>query len=254
MITLSQAQSLSKKYQIDGFTIMREYLQLMFLSYLYKEKEAKKIFFKGGTAIKFLFHSSRFSEDLDFSTVLGKKDIKKLMAKLVIYLKKELTDIVLVPLHIGKNTSRFRLKYKSSDFKYALLIRLDFNHVKEVKKSLTSPLLTDFPIIVFPLINHLSESEILAEKTAALISRRKGRDFFDVWYLLERGILLDKSLIIKKLAKDDRQFNKDFLMKIIRTYQQLQLNRDLTQFLPKSQRAIIPILKEKLLDKLTDIS
>ena len=36
MITKEQAETLAKEYQIDGFTIMREYLQLLFLSYLYQ--------------------------------------------------------------------------------------------------------------------------------------------------------------------------------------------------------------------------
>ncbi len=48
MITNNQLKQLSRHYQIDEFTILREYLQLIFLSYLYQKKEGKKIFFKGG--------------------------------------------------------------------------------------------------------------------------------------------------------------------------------------------------------------
>jgi len=64
MITQNQLKSLSKTYQMDGFTIFREYLQLVFLSYLYRERKSNRIYFKGGTAIRLLFDSPRFSEDL----------------------------------------------------------------------------------------------------------------------------------------------------------------------------------------------
>ena len=47
MITKDQIKNLSKTFQIDEFSIFREYLQLVFLSYLYQEKYANKIFFKG---------------------------------------------------------------------------------------------------------------------------------------------------------------------------------------------------------------
>jgi len=72
MITKSQIETLSKKYQIDGFTIMREFLQLTLLNYLYQHVKGGQIYFKGGTAIKLLLGSPRFSEDLDFSTPYNK--------------------------------------------------------------------------------------------------------------------------------------------------------------------------------------
>ena len=68
MITTDQIKDLSIIFQMDEYSIFREYLQLVFLSYLYQEKEASKIIFKGGTALRLLFGSPRFSEDLDFST------------------------------------------------------------------------------------------------------------------------------------------------------------------------------------------
>ena len=90
MITKQQISDLSKFYQIDGFTIIREYLQLVLLNYLYKNKEAEKIFFKGGTAIRLLFGSTRFSEDLDFSVADTQENTLKLMKKLEKLIQSEL--------------------------------------------------------------------------------------------------------------------------------------------------------------------
>lgn len=82
MITSNQIQALAQQYRIDGFTILREYLQLIFLSHLYANKASKNIYFKGGTAIRLLLGSPRFSEDLDFSTTGSKPQIKQLILDL----------------------------------------------------------------------------------------------------------------------------------------------------------------------------
>jgi len=57
--------------QIDRYTIIREYVQLLFLRYFYERPQGIKAFFKGGTALRFLFNSFRFSEDLDFKVNVG---------------------------------------------------------------------------------------------------------------------------------------------------------------------------------------
>jgi len=253
MISRIQAEDLAKYYQIDSFTIMREYLQILFLSYLYQEKEADKICFKGGTAIRFLFGSSRFSEDLDFSTTYTKAAIKKIIKKLERTMQKELPTGEIFPLYIGKNSSRYRFKYQSKDFRYPLVIRIDINEVKRIKEIRTSPLVTKFPIVVFPLINHLSKKEILAEKLCALFIRAKGRDFFDVWFLLEKGVDVDIKLLKQKLKERQEQLDKEKILKKIEDCSQRQLERDLSQFLPSSQRKIVPMLKSRLNQRIDEL-
>lgn len=237
MITSEQIENLAKLYQIDNFTIMREYLQLLFLSYLYQNKKADKIYFKGGTAIRLLFGSPRFSEDLDFSTLYKKKQIKQIIENLELEIRRELPELQIFLLYSGKNGIRFRIKYQPPDFRYPLVIRLDFTEVKKAGRITVSPLLTKFPIAIFPLVVHLSGEKILAEKVNALATRDKGRDFFDVWYLLEKGIPLKKSFDRKILLKKVELFPKD------------KLDKDLARFLPKTQRKITEMLQEKLKEK-----
>lgn len=250
MITESQINNLSEEYQIDEFTIMREYLQLLFLSYLYQHKKGEQIYFKGGTAIRLLFNSPRFSEDLDFSTPLDKKQIKQIMQELEQAMQKELPKVKILSLYSGKTGIRYRFKYQPLDFKYPIAILLDFTIVKNIEQVNVSPLVTQFPITVFPLISHLSGSEILAEKIRALTTRNKGRDFFDTWYLLEKGIPLDQKLIKIKFLESRINFDKKELIKKIESYPQSRLDLDLAQFLPKSQKKItgmlINLLKQKL--------
>lgn len=68
MITQDTIKKLATAHQTSEFpNIIREYFQHLFLSLLYRVEGAENILFKGGTALKIIYKSPRFSEDLDFS-------------------------------------------------------------------------------------------------------------------------------------------------------------------------------------------
>ncbi|MCX6792118.1 MAG: nucleotidyl transferase AbiEii/AbiGii toxin family protein [Candidatus Gottesmanbacteria bacterium] len=234
MITKDQIRELSLRFQIDAFTVFREYLQLVFLSYLYQEKEAGRIFFKGGTALRLLFGSPRFSEDLDFSTAYSDKEITGLLAKLEAKIVRELPGLKIIPVYSGTEGVRFGITFTSPGFKYPLTIRLDFHKTGNIKNTQASTLTTPFPVMIFPQVFHLTGDEILKEKLTALQTRRKGRDIFDVWFLLPKGTKLPKV-----------GYNRDKVIQRIVDFPERELNRDLGKFLPKNQKIIIPHLKQE---------
>lgn len=252
MITPRQLEELGEFYKIDKFTVFREYLQLLFLSYFYQNKKSTKIYFKGGTAIHLLFGSPRFSEDLDFSSEDKISQIKMMMEEVEKQIGRELAGIKLLPAYQGKQSIRFRLKYQPPEFKYPFVIRLDFTEGKRVKKPMASPLLTKFPLLFFPVVVHLSAEEILAEKIRALLTRGKGRDIFDLWFLLGTGIKIDKNLLASKLKEVGEKFYKEKLIEKVKNTPQKKLENDLAKFLPRPQREVVGILKEKLGEKLTE--
>ena len=253
MITPTQIENLSKFFQIDRYTIFREYLQLLFLSYLYQDKKSAKIYFKGGTAIHLLFGSPRFSEDLDFASLYQRKELKTIIRNVENKMGKELFGIKISLLSQGKKSIRFRLKYTFMDFKYPFAIRLDFQEKERPKQIITSSLVTNFPLIFFPIINHLSGEEILTEKIIALLLRSKGRDFFDLWFLLEKGIKIPKQLLKLKFRQKKLKFSKEILIKKIANFPFKKLQSDLNKFLPQPQRKVIKILKSTLVHKLSKI-
>src|SRR3989338_464923 len=67
MIDAKQVRELADRYQTPADNIMREYFQHLFLSHLYRQKDADHLLFKGGTALRIVWQSPRFSEDLDFT-------------------------------------------------------------------------------------------------------------------------------------------------------------------------------------------
>lgn len=250
MITDEQINYLSKFYQIDSFTIIREYLQLIFLKYFYQHRSTNKVFFKGGTALRIILGSPRFSEDLDFATALTNKQINEIIAITQKMIQVELPSLKILFLYKGKNTLRFRIKYKYPNFKYPSVIRLDFAQEQPIIKTITSPVVSKYPIAFFPVIAYLSLEEILAEKIRALSTRGKGRDFFDLWFLLAKDIKLDNNLIEKKFYKINKKFTLSDLIKKIKNHSYQRIKLDVDKFLPESQRKIVPLLKNLLLKQI----
>ncbi|MBU2543663.1 nucleotidyl transferase AbiEii/AbiGii toxin family protein [Patescibacteria group bacterium] len=250
MITPSQVRQLSSQLGIDEFSIMREYLQLLVLDQLYQLKLSSQVYFKGGTAIRLLLGSARFSEDLDFDTALSKKELAGLIAQLEKEIQRELPTSQIILLHSGPRSIRYRLRYQDKEIKYPLVIRLDLGINEEPLEPQASALTTAFPIVIFPLINHQSPAEILAEKITALMSRGKGRDVFDLWYLLEQGIKIEPNLVQDKFKaagiKADPTQLATLLAKRLDQFPPKKLEQDLGKFLPKDKKPVIELLVKRI--------
>ena len=247
MISDTQLEQLSQYFKIDKSTIFREYLQILFLNYLYKEKRSEKIYFKGGTCLHLCYNSPRFSEDLDFSTILPKKEIERLLKETMKNFQLEAPETKLNFVYQGKKSLRYSLKYQSKSLKYPQTIRLDFSREKIFLEPNILSLKTKFPIVVFSLISCQKEEEISAEKIRAFLKRGKGRDIFDLWYLLNKEVSIDQKLLEKKLKITGSKFDKNSFLKKIKNYSEKKIYLDLAKFLPANYRKIIPELKKRLI-------
>ena len=68
MIGSEVFERIARQEQTSVFpNIVREYAQHLFLTELYQLQGSEKLLFKGGTALRIVYSSPRFSEDLDFS-------------------------------------------------------------------------------------------------------------------------------------------------------------------------------------------
>ncbi|GAI34710.1 unnamed protein product, partial [marine sediment metagenome] len=113
--------------------------------------ESSQIYFKGGTAIKFLFGSFRFSEDLDFSSVLEDKAVEFLVQRAVKDLSRELPVFFKKEKTVADSFSG-RIFQDISDFKFPLTIRLDISLKERPIYTETNYIETNFPIAPFPLV------------------------------------------------------------------------------------------------------
>lgn len=236
MITKDQINSFSRKLKTNESTVFREYLQVLFLNKLYKHSKSQKIFFKGGTAIHFLFGAPRFSEDLDFTVMLPEKEFLSIINDVFIELAKE-EDVSFKERKTiaGK---RFLLTANPDVLPYATFINLDFSFREKVLKPEKSTFDTVYPIIFTSFIYHLSKDEICAEKIRAIMTRQKGRDFFDLWFLISKGASINSNFVKEKLnyykIKGD-QINT--LIEKVKQFSEKEFIIDLKPFVPINERS-----------------
>jgi predicted nucleotidyltransferase component of viral defense system len=242
----------AKQSQIDDLTIEKEYRQLLFLQQLYLVKGSEKIFFKGGTAIRFLWQSFRFSEDLDFTSTLTKKQVAVVLKEVFgFFVKNSVSEVEFKPERVHRQLEdvsiRYRWLFKPGGKEQTVSVRIDIS-LREKPMSRDQSVLVpfDYPISPYPLVVHLTGVEILAEKIRALLVRSKPRDLFDLWFLLTKGILIDEKMVRRKLKLyPNIKFGKEQLVMIINKYSKRQLKQDLNQFLPQNYRNFYLSLKKE---------
>ena len=94
-----------------------------------------------------------------------------------------------------------------------------------------------YPVLFTSFVHNLSKDEILAEKIRAVITRTKGRDLYDIWFLLNRGALMDKDLINKKLEYYDlKEISKGDILKKIEKFSKKDFILDLRPFVSVGKR------------------
>lgn len=253
MLTKEIANNLSKELKIDLFTIYREHLQLLFLKYFYSQKETAQIFFKGETALRFLFDSFRFSEDLDFTSLVKKEALETIIKKALKDLEKEVGKISFRPEKTIEKAFTGRIFQELEEFKFPLTIKLDFSLRERPQRPNTSIIETVFPISPYPQVAHLEAEELLAEKIRAIFMRIRGRDLFDLWFLLSKKVPIDWCLVDQKMALYQEMENATLerLIERVKEISQEEIKADLTKFLPWNYRNLVDSIKNLVLQKLT---
>jgi len=232
MISIAKIKELATKYQTTELNVIREYFQHLFLSYFYQQSTAGSIYFKGGTAMRTIYRSPRFSEDLDFSA--HKLDVKDLEQAILSTLDAVEKENVTVSLREAKTTSGGYLAdivFESPSFQ-RLTIQLEISFRKGNLRGNVTTISSDYTLPY--TINGLALDQLVDEKIQALFFRKKPRDFYDLYFILRSNLLppAKKGVLqeaLKILKKTDINFENE--LKI---------------FLPKSHWAIIRDFKSTL--------
>jgi len=234
MITEEQVDTLAKKFKINGSVIFREYLQLVFLQKLYQRSPSQDIFFKGGTAIHLVYQAPRFSEDLDFSVTLSMSEFNTYIKSVL----KRMEDEEGVACREKKSiTGKQFLVVAENILPYKTYIALDFSFREKLFSNERSIIQTDYPVLFTSYVTHLSREEILAEKIRAIMTRRKGRDLYDLWYLLSKGAQLHQDLVRKKLTYYNvPDVTNTAIVKRIASFPKKDFVLDLRPFVPSNER------------------
>ncbi len=239
MMTMDQVRAVGKTLKTNEMTALREYLQHLFLSVLYSQPASSRVYFKGGTAIHIIYRAPRFSEDLDFTVMLAQKEFMKTIDDAFGYLIKHER----LAFKERKTIAGKRYMMSTSDLPGypPTFINLDFSFREDVLQPEKSVITSDFPIAFTGFVWHLSKEELYAEKIRAMMTREKGRDLYDLWYLSTLGVRPDAAMVQKKLAYYGmKREDADAIVSRCSTFSEADFIRDLRPFVPMPQRARLP--------------
>ncbi|MDD4062313.1 MAG: nucleotidyl transferase AbiEii/AbiGii toxin family protein [Candidatus Pacebacteria bacterium] len=187
--------------------LLREYLQIFILKYIYSSKDYKDLFFYGGTCLSQCYGIPRLSEDLDFVDTKKDinldnlaKDVKSFfenntdispeikIQKFRIYLKFPILKELGFVKDLSEPTHLFIKIEVFSDFDFCNKFKTEFKPIFKFNHSV--------------LIKTFDIETLMATKVRAIMYRKwektskdgkslasvKGRDFFDLMWFLEKGI------------------------------------------------------------------
>jgi predicted nucleotidyltransferase component of viral defense system len=250
MIDTVLAKKLASETGIDTLTVVREFIQILYLNELYTLPDLGKTIFKGGTALRLMLGSNRFSEDLDFNTNLDENALNIVTNKALTELKKGVPNAYIKDMKTLAGVSK-KIYIPTDLAKQPLSIKLDFSQREDSVTAKQGVIDTKLPISSTVLITYLDPAEILAEKFRALLKRTEGRDLYDIWYLLHKGVGADSTLIQNKFDYYHEKFDLKSLIEKVRNWDDKDLDQDVRKFLPKKDRDVLGKIKELLVQKLS---
>ena len=172
-------------------------------------QQEENIILKGGTALNRVFiGNKRFSEDIDFDILFHgtPKEALPLTRKIVMKIK----DFTIEEPQIMNETIRYDLLY-TNPLNHRDKIRLEFHVLDSVngyKKQIVN-----FGFVPFPaaLLHVYEKKTLIQHKIACILTRLEGKDFFDLYYLLDlqkekiKITKQEKEALLKRLTMDRKQ-------------------------------------------------
>lgn len=235
MLTQDLLRSLATQYHTSDYpNTVREYVQHVFLSTFYKRDTATNLLFKGGTALRVVYGSPRFSEDLDFSLFSIVPHERQRIIE-------DLFQDTMIELHglginvefgekFGPTADGYFGSARATLYDYppvTIEINISARNGRSVQGQ-AATIANDF-VPTYNLL-HLPQDEIVEEKIfGALLERHKARDFYDLYFIMRKGLLtLDQK---RRLATVKDQ--------ILALAQGIQFDAELGTLLPADQQLII---------------
>lgn len=237
MLSLNQIkQQYPPALQNRARFLLREYLQYKMLEILSQLEEGNQLVFMGGTAIRLVYNSQRFSEDLDFDNQgLSQSQFKHLCLDIQRQLK--LQGIEVETRFSFKQAAHCYFKFLqllqqfglTKQKKEKILIRFDATS-QEYRYQPDFKMLNKFDF--FAELKVAPLALLLSQKIMAALKRKraKGRDFYDIVFL-QAQTEPDFNYLKHKLEIDDKQELKQRLLARCKQLDMNQLSQDVAPFL-----------------------
>lgn len=247
MISKEQLNRIAQSTGLSLYQQEKDYALKLFLYFYYKK--FKDAVFKGGTCLKYVLGLNRFSEDLDFNLkdpVKFKEQTKKVLEELEnlgiksFFAKEELfsdsyTCVISFqgPLYNGNKQSENKFRIDAG-------YRVGLVRVPEWKLIRSEYPETEASF----LVQAMDMEEIFIDKIIAATKRKKGRDLYDLWFMMNAAIKLDKQLLEIKIKKEKVKIDLKNL--VSKEDYERDMSKLTTQLVPYAQ------VKDEVVQKLNE--
>jgi predicted nucleotidyltransferase component of viral defense system len=200
MITRRQLREIHR-VDLPLHIMEQDYIQSLLLRELYRVTDG--LISKGGTFLRHAHGLDRYSQDLDF-TLQGEKDPEGKLAHSVSELSYYGIEAVMDRRQDRRLSFTARLRYRgplydgSERSMGAMSLEVSRRDDLFLQPAWVR-LFFEYPEARVVNVLGLQKEEILAEKLRALATRGKGRDLYDVWFLLKQGVEMDIGLFRRKM-------------------------------------------------------
>jgi predicted nucleotidyltransferase component of viral defense system len=217
--------------------ILKEYLQLMILDYLSSTPYIRKMTFIGGTNLRLVKGIDRFSEDLDFDCKdLSKEEFLEMTNGVIQFLERSGLRVEAR----DKDNSKLTAFRRNIHFP-VLLFDLGLSGHKE-ERFLIKIESQDQRVIYEPVITNIkgcgfffpfpvpSDGVLCSMKIAAMLARSKGRDFYDLMFLLAQS-QPDYDFLSKRCGVNNLQEFKEVTNELLKTVDLKKKQKDFEHLL-----------------------
>ncbi|OHB76674.1 MAG: hypothetical protein A2Z34_12065 [Planctomycetes bacterium RBG_16_59_8] len=216
--------------------ILREYLQLLTLRELYHLTDGRKFFFTGGTYLRLVHQTKRFSEDLDFNVAeIDQSGFENVMRKVLSSLGNEGLTAKLDFAHWGnlfvaelifpdvEKTCGIRSAYSKKE---GILIKVEANRPRwKIKRE--TLVVAGFGYM-FPVVC-TERGALFADKIDALVNKNRARHLFDILFMLSRKYQVDTH-VLESLGIAERPF--DVILKRVQSFSYRELKKQADSLRP----------------------
>lgn len=179
------------------------YIQSIVLKHIFLKDD--DLVFKGGTCLRKVHGLNRFSEDLDFNLIKG--DAESNLKEGTNGLKKTGIDAEILHFDDRKDVVLAKIRYEGPLYSGTELskgsLQIDISKHEVYKDPSWQTITERYSDVGTYSIMSMEEEEILAEKFRSLVQRDMPRDFYDIWFLFEKGIEIDLDILEKKFKELD---------------------------------------------------
>jgi len=215
------AERLAEDLKIDVTQVAREYWEVLLLKSLLESPHGKNLVFKGGTALRLVYGSPRFSEGLDFS--LLNDSLRGEMESLARSMTEAYPEASLTDAAEKRWIYLWEIKVRETYLHHPFRIKVEISRRPIRRYSYELKLITSPTTPLQVLGNVATLEQLFKDKLGCLKGRAAPKDVFDTWFICQKLRIPYKppSITISKQA----------------------LKRDLGKYLPADYR---PVMEELL--------